>query len=62
MLLALEGDAEGRTLRDIAVDFWGAERVAAEYHPDGWMRSLVKRRLRKANDILGQYRRMAVED
>ena len=52
LLLALEGEAEGRTHREIAVTFWGRERVEAEYHTDGWMHSRIKRRLKKAKAIL----------
>ena len=33
----------GTSLREIAVDPFGAERMAAEWHPDGWMRAQVRR-------------------
>ena len=59
MLVVLEGDAEGRSHRDIAAAFWGAERVAAEYYADGWMHSRIKRRLKRARAILKRYREMA---
>ena len=57
--MALEGDAEGKSHRQIAIDFWGEARVDEEYHPDGWMHSRIKRRLRKAKRIVTQYRAMA---
>ena len=57
VLLALESEAEGLTHRQIAVQLWGAERVAEEWWPGGWMR--VKRQRRRARTMLGQYRDMA---
>ena len=36
------------SLRDIAVELFGAERVAAEWHPDGAMRARVRRLARRA--------------
>ena len=56
---ALEGEAEGRTQREIAAEIWGQERVDAEYYADGWMHSRIKRRLKKAKAIMEQYRDMA---
>ena len=38
----------GRSLREIAVDLFGAERVAAEWHPDGSMRADVRRLVQRA--------------
>ena len=58
-LLALEGDAEGWSHRDIAAAIWGRDRVDEEYYTDGWMHSRIKRRLRKAKTILKQYLDMA---
>ena len=56
---ALAAREAGRTLREIAILFWGADRVAAEWHPESWMRSRIKRRLRKARGILKRYREIA---
>ena len=38
----------GRSLREIAIDLFGAERVAAEWHPDGSMRADVRRLVQRA--------------
>ena len=59
LLLALEGEAEGRTHRQIAAEIWGRDRVDAEYYTDGWMHSRIKRRLKKAKAIVKQFRDMA---
>ena len=59
-MLALEGEAEGLTQRQIAVRLWGRERVEEDYYADGWMHSRVKRRRSRAKAILKQYRDMAV--
>ena len=58
-MLALEGEAEGLSHREIAVSFWGRERVEAEYTPDGWMHSRIKRRLRRAKAVLKDCRALA---
>ena len=50
------GPRDGRPLREIAVEMYGADpgsesgagRVDAEWHPDGWMRATVRRRLRRS--------------
>ncbi len=42
------GWREGRTLREIAVELFGAERVDAEWHADSWMRGRVRRHVRRA--------------
>ena len=59
LLLALEGEAEGLSHREIAVRFWGRARVGEEYYIDGWMHARVKRRLARAKAILKQLRDMA---
>lgn len=59
VLLALESEAEGLTHREIAARFWGVARVDAEYEPDGWMHSRIKRRLRRGKAVVRQYRDMA---
>ena len=48
----LDGQREGKTHRQIAEDIFGAEEVAAEWHPDGWMRSQVRRWIAKARALV----------
>ena len=55
----LAADQRNLTTREIAVELWGAERVAREWHGDGWMRLLVRRRVRKARAMLKEYRELA---
>ena len=59
LLRVLAADQRNLTTREIAVELWGAERVAREWHGDGWMRSLVRRRVRKARAMLKEYRELA---
>ena len=40
-----------RTQRDIAMEIWGAERVAQEWKTGYWMRSQVRRWLDKAKAL-----------
>ncbi len=61
LLLALECEAEGLAQRQIAVRFWGRERVAEEYCHGSWMHTRVRRRRARAKAILKQYRDMAKE-
>lgn len=42
---------KARTQRRIAEAVWGKERVAAEWHPDGWMRSQVRRWIPRAEAL-----------
>ena len=49
----------GATLREIAAALWGTDRAAAEWHSDSWMRSALRRRLRKARATLARYREIA---
>ena len=58
-MTVLEADQQERTWREIAVLLWGAERVAEDWWPDGWMRSRVKRRLANARAMLKAYRDIA---
>ena len=37
------GWGAGKTLREIAIDLFGAARVDAEWYADGWMRATVQR-------------------
>ena len=50
LLIALDGNDAGKSMREIAVDVYGAERVAAEWTPDGVLRAQRRRLLRKARD------------
>ena len=59
LLLALESEADGLTRREVAIRFWGPERVAEEYYDGSWMHTRVKRRRARAKAILKQYRDMA---
>ena len=41
--VALAGVRSGKSMREIAVDLYGADRVAAGWHGDGRMRAKVRR-------------------
>ena len=43
LVKVLDGQRAGKTQRQIAEDIYGAAEVAAKWHPDGWMRSQVRR-------------------
>ena len=58
-MTALSLHEAGATQREIAAALWGAERVAREWHPDGWMRSAVRRRLAAARALLARCRDIA---
>ncbi len=58
-MTVLEADRQGRTWREIAVLLWGAERVAEDWWPGGWMHGRVKRRLARARAMLKAYRDIA---
>lgn len=59
MLLALDGVTAGKSHRDIAVDLFGTEAVEAEWNAGSWMRSRVRRRIRKALNLMnGGYREL----
>ena len=50
----------GKSWRETAVDLYGADAVAAEWHADGWMRARVRRRGEKARMLMESgYRRLA---
>ncbi len=59
LMTVLETDQKGLTWREIAVLLWGAERVAEDWWPGGWMRGRVKRRIAKARAMLKAYRDFA---
>ena len=51
--VALAGIRSGKSMREIAVDLYGADPVAAEWHVDSRMRAKVRRlvyRARAASD------------
>ena len=48
---ALVGLQAGRKPREIAVDIWGEEEVAAIWASDSWMRSQVRRWIPKAQAL-----------
>ena len=50
LLIALDGDDAGKSMREIAVDVYGAERVAAEWTLDRVLRAQTRRLLCKARD------------
>ena len=41
--VALAGIRSGKSMREIAVDLYGADRVAADWHDDSEMRAKVRR-------------------
>ena len=60
---ALDGKRAGKTQREIAEDIYGAAKVAAEWHPDGWMRSQIRRWTDKARALVdGGWRDLAPRD
>ena len=48
----LDGRRDGKTQRQIAEEIFGTERVASEWHPDGWMRSQVRRWIEKGEGLV----------
>lgn len=60
LLLALDGHLAGKSHRLIAIDLYGAARVAAEWHEDSAIRSLVRSRVDKSRRLMnGGYRDLA---
>ena len=51
LLAVLDADLAGTSAQGIAEAMFGPERTAAEWEPNGWMRSTVRRRLRKARAL-----------
>ena len=43
----------GKSVREIAVELYGADRVAAEWDCDGWMRAKMRRLARRARAASG---------
>ena len=57
LLTVLDGRLAGKSWHEIAVDIYCANRVAAEWNTDGWMRSRVRRLGKKARRLMeGGYR------
>ena len=46
--VALAGLRAGKSLREIATDLYGADRVAADWYGDSWMRAKVQRLVDRA--------------
>ena len=60
LLTVLDGRLAGKSWRETAVDLYGADAVAAEWHADGWMRARVRRRGEKARMMMQSgYRHLA---
>ena len=56
----LDARLAGRSLRLIAIDLFGEERVAREWCSNGWMRARVRWRVKIALALMqGGYREMA---
>ena len=59
LLLALDGKLAGKTHRLIAIDLYGARRVAEEWAAAGPVRSLVRRRIKRSMHVMdGGYRKL----
>ena len=57
LLEVLDGRLAGKSWRETAVDLYGAERVAADWNTESWIRSRVRRRGKKARFLMqGGYR------
>lgn len=52
LLIVLDGRLAGKSWRETAVDLYGPESVAAEWHADSWMRARVRRRGDKARTLM----------
>ena len=51
--VALVGMRSGKSMREIAVDLYGADRVAAGWHSDSRMRAKVRRLVSRARTASG---------
>ncbi|MCY4479512.1 MAG: DUF2285 domain-containing protein [Rhodospirillales bacterium] len=56
---AFAAHGAGLKHRQIVELFWGAGRIAREWERGCWMDSRIKRRLRKAREIMKGYRDIA---
>ena len=60
MLAVLDAWLAGRSLRLIAIELFGEERVAREWCQNGWMRARVRWRVQIALALMeGGYRELA---
>ena len=60
LLVILDCHLAGKSDRELAVILYGSARVAAEWSEDSWMRSAVRRWVRKARMIMNRgYRDLA---
>ena len=60
LLIVLDGRLAGKSWRETAVDLYGAECVAGQWHADSWMRARVRRRGHKARVLMeSEYRALA---
>ena len=60
LLSVLDGRLAGKSWRQTAVELYGAEEVASDWHPDSWMRARVRRRGKKALALMEHgYRELA---
>ena len=56
----LDARLAGKSLREIAIELYGEARVAEEWHSDGFMRGLVRWRVRVALALMQRgYRELA---
>ena len=53
LAVALAGVRSGKSTREIAVDLYGPDRVAADWHRDDWMRAQVRRLVQRARAASG---------
>lgn len=51
--IVLAGLRSGKSMREIAIDLYGADRVAADWHADGWMPARVRRLVQRARAAAG---------
>jgi len=52
LLLALDGHLAGKPPRLVAIDLRGATTVEGDWHPDGALRALVRRRIDKSVELM----------
>ena len=62
LLAVLDGRLAGKSWREVAVELYGVKHVAAEWDPDSWMRSRVRRLGRRAHGLMqGGYRDLVAQ-
>ena len=52
LAVVLAGVRSRKSMREIGVDLYGADAVAADWHLDGWMRAQVRRLVHRARAAL----------